>query len=142
VILYLDTSALVKLFIAEAGSDSLRTLLEQSEAATTATVTYAEARAALARKRREGALSQAELRRAVSSLDTHWESYAAVDVSMAVVRAAGGLAEQRGLRGYDAIHLAAALVVASRVEEPLTFCVADGQLADAAKAEGLAVARF
>ena len=140
-IVYLDTSALVKLFVAEAGSDAVRALVERSDAAVTATVAYAEARAAFSRKRREGELSAAELRRVVNALDAHWESYAVVDIVMAVARSAGGLAELRGLRGFDAIHLAAALLVRDNLEEPVTFCVADGQLADAARAETLLVAQ-
>jgi predicted nucleic acid-binding protein len=140
-ILYLDTSALVKLFVAESGSETVRDLTQSSEALVTASVAYAEARAAFARTRREGGLSGPELRRLVSALDTHWESYAAVDVGMPVARAAGALAEQRGLRGFDAIHLAAALLVRDRTDAELRFCAADGQLASAASAEGLDVVR-
>ena len=53
------------------------------------------------------------------------------------------LAERRGLRGYDAVHLAAALVVAAAQRDvgrpPLTFVSADTAQRQAAAAEGLPV---
>ena len=141
VIVYLDTSAMVKLFVEEEGSEVVRALVEGSVGAVTASVAYAEARAAFARKRRDTYLTSAQLRRVVTELDMQWESYGVVDLDMVLVRAAGGLAEQHGLRGYDAIHLAAALSVRDRSEEALMFCAADGQLAAAAQAETLKVTR-
>ncbi len=53
------------------------------------------------------------------------------------------LAERRGLRGYDAVHLAAALLVAeaqySAGRPPLTFVSADTDQRQAAAAEGLLI---
>lgn len=43
-ILYLDTSALVKLYVEEAGTVVVVARIEEAEAVTTARVTYAEAR--------------------------------------------------------------------------------------------------
>ena len=60
-IVYLDTSALVKLYVEEAGSAAIATCVERATAVTTARVTYAEARAAFARYRREGGLTPAGL---------------------------------------------------------------------------------
>ena len=61
VILYLDTSSLVKMYVEEPGS--LQAEVEGSELVTTSIVAYGEARAALARRRREGSLTAAERRR-------------------------------------------------------------------------------
>ena len=52
-ILYLDTSSLVKLYVDEPGSEDVLRLVDQAELVTTSVVAYAEARAALARRRRE-----------------------------------------------------------------------------------------
>lgn len=56
-ILYLDASALVKLYVDEAGTSMVVGRIQRAEAVATVLITYAEARAALARHRREGALS-------------------------------------------------------------------------------------
>ena len=68
-ILYLDTSALVKLYVEELGTSMVTARVERAEAVATVRATYAEARAALARHRRERALTAASLRRAVRELD-------------------------------------------------------------------------
>ncbi len=138
-ILYLDASAVVKLYVAEAASDLVRELVEQADAIFTVRITYAEVRAALARGRREGLLSAGKLRAAVRLLDEDWGRYSVVEVSDALVRLAGSLSERHALRGYDAVQLAGALEV-SEVGETTRFGCFDERLAVAADGEGLAVA--
>src|SRR5262249_49796226 len=104
----------------------------------TALVTYAEARAALARHRRDGGLTGQGLRRAVRELDREWETYNVVAVGPPLVRWAGMLAERHALRGYDAIQLAAALDLRAAGAD-VSFCCFDGRLNDAARRERLAV---
>jgi predicted nucleic acid-binding protein len=57
VTLYLDTSSLIKLYVAEAGADLVRKLVDDAAVVATSVITYAETRAALARLRRERELS-------------------------------------------------------------------------------------
>jgi hypothetical protein len=59
-----------------------------------------------------------------------------IAVTEPLVRSAGELANRRALRAYDAVHLAATLLVA---EAELTFVTADQTLRSAASDEGLAV---
>ena len=67
-ILYLDTSSLVKLYVEEGGSEEVRRDIHQASLVATSCVAYAEARAALARQHREGGLRTAERRQRVSDL--------------------------------------------------------------------------
>lgn len=134
--LYLDTSALVKLYVREARSAAVRMHVRAAARVTTARVAYPEARAALARRQREGALSRRSLRRAVSRLDADWPSYLVVELLEPVSRRAGALAESRALRGFDAIHLASALEIAALLGEPVSFLAYDARLREAALAEG------
>ena len=137
-ILCLDASALVKLYVEEAGTPVVDSHVQRAEAVATALITYSEARAALARHRRDGALSVAELRRAVRELDREWGAYNIVDLTESLVRLAGALAERHALRGYDAVQLAAALdlqAAGGHVE----FCAFDTRLNRAARREHLAV---
>lgn len=138
-IVYLDTSALVKLYAAEEdGRELVRRAVEESERIATSTVAYAEARAGFARKQREGIFTVDELRRAISDLDEDWPTYARLNVYDPVVYLAGRLAERHALRGYDSVHLASAVRLSARFED-LRFLAFDDRLNDAARSADLAV---
>jgi predicted nucleic acid-binding protein len=140
-ILYLDTSALVKIYVEEPKSVIVRENVKQAEGLATSRIAYVEARAAFARKRRERGLSRADYRTLVNDLDQDWLDYFVVDVSEGVVQAAGNLAEHYALRGADAIHLASAVMLAKEAGESITFYCFDGRLTDAARKEELQVVR-
>jgi uncharacterized protein len=106
VILYLDTSSLVKLYVEEAGSDEVQGFVEEASTVTTSQVAYAEARSAFARRRRERALSPRGFAAAKRAFDADWGHYVAVAITRDLCREAGDLAERYRLRGFDAIHLA------------------------------------
>jgi uncharacterized protein len=100
---------------------------------------YPETRAALAQAERLGRLTAWQLRDAVTEFDSLFEEIDIVEVDDALARRAGELAEVRQLRGYDAVHLAAA----DRVRDPNVVVIAgDGALLDAATAEGMNVAEL
>jgi predicted nucleic acid-binding protein len=62
-ILYLDTSALAKLYVEEPGSQAVRAFLERAQVVSTSRVAYVKMRAGLARKLRQGELRQKEYKR-------------------------------------------------------------------------------
>ncbi len=137
-IAYLDTSALVKLFVHEPGTEEALRLWDAATLRTTAILAYAECRAALAAAVRAHRLTAPGLRTARRLLNDHWDELAHIGVGERMVRAAGELAESQALRGYDAIHLAAA--VAAGEGGTLVFVTWDRVLADAAARVGLPVA--
>ncbi len=137
--LYLDTSALVKLYVTEDGSAWVQAWAAAATAIFTVRISYAEARAAMAQARRLGGLKPADLRRAVAELDVAWSGFVRVDVNEALVSRAGRLAEEHALRGYDAVQLAAALDASPGVPDYL-FASFDGDLNAAAAREGLGLA--
>ena len=110
-ILYLDTSSLVKLYIEEVGTADVRELVANAQVAATSDVAYPEMRAALARRHRDGSLSSVHFRAAKRAVDADWPTYLAVSATAALCREAGGLAERHRLRGFDAIHLASFMEV-------------------------------
>ncbi len=116
-ILYLDTSALVKLYAVEEGREEVEQALEKADRVATCAVAYAEARTALARKLREGVFSKEEHREAVTALDEDWRTLEVLSVTENVARFAGDLAERHALRGFDAVHLASALLVRAASRE-------------------------
>jgi uncharacterized protein len=129
VITYVDTSVLLKLLVHdEAGSLAADRLWLESDVLVCAEIGYAEARAALASARRAGRLTAAGLSTARAELDKLWAQLDVVTVTAELVRSAGDLAEVEGLRGYDAVHLAAAMAAQATV-----FATADAQLVAAAR---------
>lgn len=137
-ILYLDTSALVKVYAEEAHSDDVRAAAREAEAVATHTIAYVEARATLARKAREQHLAPGQLARCKEDLDSDWEAMDIIGITDELRLRAANLAEQYGLRGFDSVHLAAAELT-HRATPPgsFRFAVFDGRLARAATAHGL-----
>lgn len=132
---YLDTSSLVKLYVEEKGSRLVRELVERAELVATSVVTYAEARAALARQRREGGLTAVGFGQAKNDLEQDWPRYLAVEVSEAVYRNAGDLSEKHHLRGFDSLHLASYLSLYGNGVRQIRFSSFDEALNRAARKE-------
>jgi predicted nucleic acid-binding protein len=108
VVTYFDTSVLLKLLVDdEVGAHAAERLWLESDFVMGAEIGYAEARAALAMARRNGRLDARGLSTAKDEVNTLWAQVDVVPVTTALVVAAGDLAEEEGLRGYDAIHLGA-----------------------------------
>ena len=139
-ILYLDTSSLLKLFLEEEGSEPIKRIASEAQGITTSIIAYAESRAALARARRTGRLTDDSYRASVELFEEGWSSYIPIGVSDPIVRLAGDLAEKHLLKGFDAIHLASAVTLQQESGEPISFSAWDQLLMRTAAAEGLAVA--
>lgn len=134
-ITYVDTSTLLKLLIDEVGTAEAGQIWDAADVLVTARICHVEARAALAAARRQDRVSAAVFRSALSGLEVLWSQLSIVEIGDDVMRLAGELAEAYSLRGYDAIHLAAAAVVGADV-----FTSADRHLCAAAGSSGLHVA--
>jgi len=74
-IVYLDTSDLVKLYVEEIGSEEIKGIILEATVVSTSKVAYAEARSAFARKQKEDGFSIARLRKIVEDFNRDWESY-------------------------------------------------------------------
>jgi len=136
-IIYLDTSDLVKLYVLEKNSDKIKTHVHNSQVVATSIIAYAEARAAFARNFREKGLSESEYRKIIRTLDNDWENYFVLNISEETVKLAGNLCEKYGLRGYDALHLACASILNKSVSGIIYFCCSDSKLNKAAQKEKL-----
>jgi uncharacterized protein len=112
-------------------------LWETTHAALTSILAYPEGRAALAAARRGGRLNERQHARALADFEDLLPDLALVGVDEPLARRAGALAEELGLRGYDAVHLATALTLG---EDAVALVTWDGDLAEAAIELGLPVA--
>lgn len=140
-ILYLDTSALAKLFVVEPGAESVGRAVAQAAAVATHLVAYAEMRATFARAVRMGRVDAAALPALTVDLERRWASLDVLAVTEPLVRRAGDLAERHGLRGYDSVHLAAVLTLRESVGSgaEVRFGVFDAKLREAALVHGLSL---
>ena len=138
-ILYLDTSALVKRYLIEPGTADVETLVQQADGVGTSLLTRAEVSATLAKAVRMNWVNQSEADRFRQQFYSHWPAFHVIQVTEAVVALADTLAWEQGLRGYDAVHLAAALTWQEALGEPVTVATYDRQLWLAAQTTGLVV---
>ena len=152
-ILYLDTPALVKLYVKEEGREEVRRAVGQAGAVAISEVGHVEARSAFARRERSFSTEghDREVRRLRHDFGG---AYLTRSVTGEVVARAGELARTHALRAYDAMHLATALILREELEEmaerqtrtpaeregeppPVELMTYDGNLARAAGEEGL-----
>jgi predicted nucleic acid-binding protein len=136
-ILYFDTSALVKLLIPEEGSELVERLWGSAYTGVSSILSYPEGRSALGIAQRKGRLSSRDYERSLQVFEELSEELVSIGVDREVTRLAGEHATEFGLRGYDAVHLATALDLG---EEELVFVTWDEDLRRAAHSAGLGTA--
>jgi uncharacterized protein len=136
-ILYLDTSSIVKLYLTEAHASDVRGWSEEAEIVATCRVAYPEMVSALTTRYRGGDLSKPDYELLLKTFIADWAHFAVVDFDEIV---AGRLAQVHGLRGFDAVHLATAKQLkSSRPHISVAFSSFDDDLNKAAAAEKLIV---
>jgi hypothetical protein len=132
---YVDTSTLLKLIVDEDGSDRADVIWRSADTVASVALVVVEARAALAAAARGGRLTSRQQAAAKAELSALVADLFIVEPTEELIAQAAELAELEGLRGYDAIHLAAALTIGAAV-----LTSADTALCDAAARRGLHVA--
>jgi predicted nucleic acid-binding protein len=137
VICYFDTSAVVPLLVAEPSSEFCRSLWDDADDVVTTRLLYAETAAALAQALRLGRLTEQNHHSALRILDQMWAEFDIVEIDDDVVRRAARLAHSCALRGYDAVHCAAAEQL---YEDDLVVASGDKKFLEACSALGMATA--
>ncbi len=136
-IVYLDSSALVKLVVEETGSARVRTLVARAAIAATGQISRAEVAAALGKAIRVGLLDEAGATEALRAFRALWPDLVRLTLTEATLARAESLAWEHGLRGYDAVHLACAFHWQECIGERVTLATFDRQLADAGQRAGM-----
>jgi predicted nucleic acid-binding protein len=140
VILYCDTSALIKRYVEEEGTDIVDSLWAASLDVATSVVAFAETAAAFSRKFREGILSEKEYAETFRTFKTDFESFILISITPSLNATIERLVRQYPLRGFDAIHLSSALIFKGSGSVSVQFACFDRPLNEAAYKEGLAIA--
>ncbi len=136
-ILFCDTSALVKLYIVEAGSEELKERVQEAEAVAVCRIAWAEAYAALSRRAREVPEDALIIEQTKAALAADWPHFVVLEIDQPLVERAGEYADTFALRGYDSIQLAAAFEVGRISKSPIFFACYDIRLNKAAKLLGM-----
>ncbi len=136
---YFDTSALIKQFVEESGSRRVEALITAEPQIATSKVAYAEVHASLAKKWREGAMTEAFYERISRSFDSEWTAYIRLDLVDPLLALTRDLLRRHPLRGFDAIHLASAILLQQQLNEATQFVASDTRLLTAARTEGLVI---
>jgi predicted nucleic acid-binding protein len=138
-ILYMDTSALVKRYISEAGTDEVVAWMNQADLVGTALVTRVELVATLTRASRGNRLLSKDFLEALDEFRNQWTYYQHINIDDVLIVRADSLASIYALRGYDAIHLACALTWQDLLNSPITLATFDKELHEAAEKSGVQV---
>ena len=136
-ILFADTSALVKLYVQEAFSDVMRVLAREARMIAVSRVAWAEAMSALARRVREQPADAASIEAVRTRLRADWPAYAVIEVTQPLVELAGDYADTFALRAYDSVQLASARTLQEGSSEVFQFACFDARLQKAAKVLGM-----
>jgi predicted nucleic acid-binding protein len=136
-IVYLDASALVKRYVAEANSLSVTSLITKASAVGTAVISRAEVSAALGKATRMKALKRVEAASALQAFTADWENLIRLQITEVLIARAASLAWDHSLRGYDAVHLAAATFWQEMLGQPVVLATFDRQLWHGASITGL-----
>jgi len=143
---YTDTSALSKRYIVETGSAWLKALVDPATRNEVYTVilTAVEITAAITRRERGKGLTPQVAAQAHADFAADLNTdYQIVEITDTLISSAMRLAEKHGLRGYDAVQLAAGVetnrLYVTAGLPPILFVSADTELNAAARAEGLTI---
>jgi predicted nucleic acid-binding protein len=143
---FIDSSALVKRYVREVGTDWVRRLTHRKprNAIYVARITAVEVTSAIARRRKGAVLTPTRAASMLYRFRSHLTArYSIIEITPALLTAATKLANSHALRACDAVQLAVAIEVdriyQSRGSGPVTLVSADQALNAAAAAEGMLV---
>jgi uncharacterized protein len=137
VIAYFDTSAIIPLIIEEPASHTCNRIWNDATRIVSTRLLYPEARAALATAKRMRRIAGPQLIAAITELDSITMQIDYIEITTQLAHTAGELAHAHGLRGYDAVHLAAATAA---IDTELLLVTGDADLGTAAASLSIAVA--
>jgi predicted nucleic acid-binding protein len=143
---FLDSSALIKRYVAEQGTSWIRSIIlpTAGNTITVAQITQIETFSGISRRKREGVIPDRTVQAIWFLLDRHIKrEYEVVELSDFVVQRAKVILDKHPLRAYDSIQLASAFTantdLVSSGLSALVFVSADVRLLASATAEGLVV---
>ncbi len=127
------------MLVREDGTWEVATIWLAADRRVSSSLLYPEARAAVARAWRMSRFDRRDLGPARRRIETLWAAVDRIEPTAALLRGAGDLAEEHGLRAYDAVHLASLEQIA---DAETVLVAADGDLLAAARSRGFTTAQL
>jgi uncharacterized protein len=138
---FLDTSALVKLYVQEPGTDRLLPLMDRPDNRfAVLSISAVEVRSAIRRRQRAGDIDASVAAAILDDVRSHMETrFIRQMINETVIDTALEMIDRYALRAYDAIQLAGCLVVCATAAEAFVFVCSDHRLLEAAQSEQLRI---
>jgi len=137
--IYFESSALVKKYVQEAGSEEVFSRMVKSGPVVTAKLAYPEILSSLARKRREKALTEKDYHGALGDFEEDWKEFLIIEFQDELLPVMKLLSSRHPLKGADLVHLGSAIWFGKAVREKITFVASDVQLLKIARQEKMEV---
>lgn len=136
-ILYLDTSALVKRFIVEKGSADVNALISVADLVGSSIISQVEMASALGKALRMEWIDSTSAQSAYQDYLGQWQYFTRLMVSPGLIDRAAQLSWDFGLRGYDATHLASGLFWQESLDMEIVLATYNRELWIAANKSGI-----
>lgn len=136
-IVYLDASAMVKLYVEEPGSLEVAELVKGASVVGTALIAKAEVSAAMARAARRQVIGSQEAEAILQIFRQQWGQMHRLQVTENIVERASDFVWRFALRGFDAVHLACAVFWREMIEQTVVLATYGRELWEAAHRAGL-----
>jgi uncharacterized protein len=134
-IIFIDSSALVKRYIIEHGRERVNSLIEDASLVTVSRLAYPEVLSALVRRRATLELNDEEFATLLSGFRNDWEQLTVFDVDDETMQYVDSAIENHRLRGVDSIHFSTALRIRKALSRDIVFVTSDRELLAAARKE-------
>lgn len=137
--IYLDSSALVKRYLKETGTDVVNSIILSSKAKATSKLSYPEILSAFARKHRANEMGDGPLHSAINRFESDWPQLYVIEFSDEMLQPIKQVSQKYPLRAADTVHLVSALWLRSSTKVDVTFVASDSRLLEAAQRENLQI---
>lgn len=134
--LYFDTSALIKKYISEIGSENVDKLLIDADEIYISTIGQVEAVSVIRRLALENEIEFFDYERLKNEINGDFKYYNVIDISKEIIIHAISMIDRYQLKSLDSIHLASAFLQKNNIDY---FISCDGKLLASAKKEGFNV---
>ena len=138
-LLYLDASALVKLYVAEPGSGSVRQAVKNASAVYAVDASYLAVRTALSQAHRLGMLTEKAAKRASDDFEIDWQAVNVVVPDQALWRLAADFAQTYRVLPGAALDLAALQKITEYIGTVALRFIGRASLTEIASGRGIGV---
>lgn len=137
--IYFDSSALVKRYVEETGSDRVNSVLANAGIVATSKLIYPEILSAFARRHKGGEIPTKWYTRVIERFETEWEYFLIIEFQDELLPFIRKTIKEHQLKAADSVHLSSALWLRNAVKEDVIFVASDVNLLNAAQSERLQI---